>query len=70
MAWRRVLSALNTEQKKHVAKTLNTIGLGQLAAFGYASLSNGSWWVMLVSGIILFVFERLALAVLADLKER
>lgn len=66
MPWRRFLGALNTEQKKHVAKTLNTIGLGQLAAYGYVSLSNGPWWVILVSGIILFVFERAALAVLAS----
>ncbi len=66
MPWRRFSNALNTEQKKHVAKTLNTIGLGQLAVFGYTSLSSGPWWVVLASAIITLILERLALMVLDD----
>ena len=57
----------NNEQRKHVAKTLNTVALGQLAAFGYVGLSNGSWSMMGVSVALAGLLELIALRVLRNL---
>ncbi|MCB1918145.1 MAG: hypothetical protein KDG52_20835 [Rhodocyclaceae bacterium] len=57
----------NNEQRKHVAKTLNTVALGQLAAFGYAGLSNGNWSMMGVSVALAVLLELLALRLLRNL---
>lgn len=62
---------LSNEQKKHLAKTINTIGLGQLAAFGYTALQvGGSWFVLVASLGVLMVFELVALRILRNVDDK
>ena len=57
---------LNCEQGKHVAKTPNTVVLGQLAAFGYVGLRDGNWAMMGVSVLLAVLLELLALRLLMN----
>lgn len=62
---------LSSEQKKHLAKTVNTIGLGQLAAFGYTALQSGSGWLVLVASLcVLVVLELVALRILKNVDDK
>ena len=61
--------SLNSEQRKHAARSLNTLSLGQLAAFGYVGLSAGNWLMMGMSVVLAVVLEVAALSQLRNVGE-
>lgn len=60
---------LNNSQARHLANSLRAYGLGQMAAFGYAGVLAGEWYLVAGSGVLLVLFEGSALAILKGVKE-
>ena len=58
--------SLNSEQRKHAAKSLDTLSLGRLAAFGYVGLSSGNGLMMGVSVLLAVLLEVAALSQLRN----
>lgn len=59
---------LNDPQARHLANSLRAVGLGQLAAFGYAALQAGHWGTALGSLCFYAVAEVGALRLLSDVE--
>jgi hypothetical protein len=55
---------LNAEQRKHIAGSLQTVALGQLAFFGYRSVEQFHYGWILGSLILAAVLEAAAIFVL------
>jgi hypothetical protein len=56
--------SLNSDQRKHLASGLQAIAVGQLAYFGYRTVTRGEIGWFLVSLVVYAVIETLAVLLL------
>ena len=60
---------MNAAQTKHLVGTLRAVALTQLAAFGYGSLAQGNWFVLVFSTAIMIFLELFCLFLLKEIND-
>ena len=57
---------MNENQRKHIANSLRIIGLAQFATYGYTSIGDGEWLIVISSALAYAGLELLAFLALKD----